>query len=396
MTIPRIGDKIVRVRNSVPQESMEQIIPNNEIAEDNVFPQEGELSEFEDASLDDMFDEEPQSFEHDEQVSQLEQNEEPQAEQTPAPYINSRHPEDNYSIEKFTQDYMEKLHSDVLPLLNQYEPERKQSLLIAILVGTLLVVVGLILLFFTEVDGRAAGLMFGLAGLSWFLIKKNLEKKVKKKVMPVLMKAVPDFYWQIEPPIPEDDITDSKIFPYAKEASKSFDDSFLGKYRGVEISIAECNYVAGKRNVFTGAIIRLQMNKDFAGTTVIRPKKEVEVKDVNDLKKLKYQKVELEDIEFNKIYNVYSTDQVEARYLLTTAFMERFQNINLAFDSKVAFCSFSGKYVYIAPYCKKDLFSICSLVKNVADEQQFVKLFNELTSILALVDHFKLDKQLGL
>lgn len=390
MTIPRIGDKIVRVRNSVPQESMEQIIPNNEVSpeSDAVF-EDADLSEFEDASLDDMFGDEPQAQEQTEQVAETEP--------TPAPVINNRHPEDSYSIEKFTQDYMEKLHGEVLPLLAQYEPERKQSLILAILVCGLFVITATLILFAGfENNGNIAIGLYSLAGFTWFIIKKTLEKKVKKKVMPVLMKAIPDFYWQIEPPIPEEDITDSKIFSHAKEAAKRFDDSFLGKYRGVDIAVAECNYVAGKLNIFNGAVIRLQMNKDFAGTTVIRPKKEVEVKDVNDLKKLKYQKVELEDIEFNKTYNVYSTDQVEARYLLTTAFVERFQNINMAFDSKVAFCAFSGKYVYIAPYCKKDLFSVCSLMKNVADEQQFVKLFNELTSILALVDHFKLDKKLGL
>ena len=76
--------------------------------------------------------------------------------------------------------------------------------------------------------------------------------------------------------------------------------------------------------------------------------------------------------------------------------MEKFRNINMAFNTKVAFCAFYGKYVYIAPYCKNDLFSICNLLKSVTDETQFVKLFSEFTSILALVDHFKLDKKLGL
>lgn len=391
MTIPRIGDKIVRVKAQMPDNTMEQIVPNEQP------PVIENTSEFEDASLDDMFDSGEEYSEETENNNTETEQESPQPEETPAPVINNRHPEDSYSIEKFTNDYLEKLHKDVLPMLTQYDPERKQRMILAILCGAVCWVAALLVFFLVDGNtGNIVGGLIALGGFIWYTIKKQFEKKIKRTVMPVLMKAVPDFYWQLEPPISEDDIIDSKIFPLAKESTKTYDDAFLGKYRGVEISISECNLNANKRNVFSGAIIRIRMNKDFEGITVIRPKKEIEVKDVKDLKKLRYNKVELEDIEFNKTYDVYSTDQVEARYLLTTAFMERFKNINMAFDTKVAYCSFYGKYVYIAPYCKKDLFSICSLIKNVDDEKQFVKLFNEFTSILALVDHFKLDKKLGL
>lgn len=389
MTIPRIGDKIVRVKAQMPADNkMEQIIPNEQPVADNT-------SEFEEASLDDMFDGGEEYSEETE--NNVAEEETPQQEQTPEPAVNNRHPEDNYSIENFTNDYLERLHKDILPLLKQYDPERKQRLILAILCGAVCWVAALLVFFLVEGNtGNIVAGLIALGGFIWYTIKKQFEKKIKRTVMPVLMKAVPDFYWQLEPPIPEDDIIDSKIFPLAKESTKTYDDAFLGKYRGVEISIAESKLISNKRNVFSGAIIRIRMNKDFEGMTIIRPKKEVEVKDVKDLKKSKFQKVDLEDIEFNKTYDVYSTDQIEARYLLTTAFLERFRNINMAFDTKVAYCSFYGKYVYIAPYCKKDLFSICSLIKNVDDEAQFVKLFNEFTSVLALVDHFKLDKKLGL
>lgn len=38
-----------------------------------------------------------------------------------------------------------------------------------------------------------------------------------------------------------------------------------------------------------------------------------------------YEEVKLEDVEFSKQFFVDSNDQVEARFLLTTAFMERFK-----------------------------------------------------------------------
>jgi hypothetical protein len=42
------------------------------------------------------------------------------------------------------------------------------------------------------------------------------------------------------------------------------------------------------------------------------------------------------------------------------------------------------------------MFAIGGLTKSVTDEEQFEILFMEIVSILELVDHFKLDKKLGL
>ena len=45
------------------------------------------------------------------------------------------------------------------------------------------------------------------------------------------------------------------------------------------------------------------------------------------IEKEKLQDVKLEDISFDKRFNVYTKDQVEARYLTTPTFMERLKNL---------------------------------------------------------------------
>ena len=53
-----------------------------------------------------------------------------------------------------------------------------------------------------------------------------------------------------------------------------------------------------------------------------------------------FQKIVLEDIEFEKRFDTYSTNQVEARYLLTTLFMKRFENLKTPFiDMANEICS---------------------------------------------------------
>lgn len=306
-----------------------------------------------------------------------------------------------YSIEQFAKDYEEILVNRILPELSQYEGERKKRLTGAVICA---VVLGLLAIYiFFNVEGRsagdAAGLCIGGAILAWSALKKSFENKLKKKVMPILMRAIPGFYWQQTPPVTSKHIDDCRIISCSDRCGKSFDDCFIGDYRKVPVAISECKYEIGsgknRRTVFQGVVIRIKMNKNFEGTTLIRAKNAYNA-DKSDLKKAGSSQVKLEDPEFEKLYTVYGTDQIEARYLITTAFMERLKCIRLAFKAKHISCSFYGDSVYIAPHTGTDLFSLCSLVKPVNDRKQFEILFNEFASILQLVDHFKLDKRLGL
>lgn len=311
-------------------------------------------------------------------------------------------PNEEYSIKDFKRDYQKLLYEKVMPVLATFEGERKKKYIIALASASVLGILAFLVFFFVNSDqsGKIVGALITGAVAIWVAIKKNFEKKVKIQIMPILMQSFHNFNWLQSSLISEAAISSAMIIPREKKSAKRFDDCFAGKYRDVEILLSECEYWYGsgnsRKNTFSGIIIRLQMNKNFEGLTVVRPKKGVDVRDCSDLKKAGLTEVKLEDVEFGKKYEIYSTDQVEARYLLTTSFMERFKNIALAFKSDVAFCSFVDEYVYIAPYTKKDLFDLCSLTKPVTDSKQFDVMFDEIVSILELVDHFKLDKKLGL
>ncbi len=106
----------------------------------------------------------------------------------------------------------------------------------------------------------------------------------------------------------------------------------------------------------------------------------------------KLHKINLEDPVFNKKYNVYSADEVEARYLITTAFMERFKNLRTAFGSKYAKCCFLDDTIMFAIATNKDLFEFGSLFYPINNSKHMQMFFNQLTSILQLAEHFKLDE----
>lgn len=312
--------------------------------------------------------------------------------------------EKEYSIAQFRRDYSTIFHSKVLPVLGQFEGERKKRLYQAIAASAALVILGLTVLVFAWVkDVNTKNLQWFLicsAWIAWSSIQKPFERKIKKLIMPVLMQAFPGFFWQETPPVTDADIKRAKIFNIPDGLKATFDDCFVGTYRNVTVHISECDYTIRTNNsdetVFEGALVRIKMNKNFEGLTVIRPKKAPKKDNYKDLKKIGLEEVKLEDPVFEKLYTVYSTDQIESRYLLTTAFMERMNNIQKAFNADCCFCSFYDKYMYLGLHTGCDLFALGRLTRPVDDTDEFTGLLNEFTSVLELVDHFKLDKKLGL
>lgn len=104
------------------------------------------------------------------------------------------------------------------------------------------------------------------------------------------------------------------------------------------------------------------------------------------------QEVKLESNEFNKRYKVESEDQIEARYLITPSFMERFMNLTTEFGTKDIQCAFFGSRILFAISTNKNLFELGSIYKPLTNPQN-VKLFDEIISIIDMIDHFKLDKK---
>ena len=148
-----------------------------------------------------------------------------------------------------------------------------------------------------------------------------------------------------------------------------------------------------KRCPIQGVVVEFDMNKNFTGHTIILENKKT--RHSLDFDTNKYEEVILEDSDFNKKFKVFSTDQVEARYLLTTGFMRRFKNIENTFNAKFIRASFNDGQIFLGINANRDLFKMADLTKDT-DCNTFTKLFDEIVSILELIDELKLNQKLGL
>ena len=144
---------------------------------------------------------------------------------------------------------------------------------------------------------------------------------------------------------------------------------------------------------FRGVFIEFDMNKNFEGHTFVLER----AKTSNCIKfdHSKFDEVKLEDPEFMEKYKIYSTNQVEARYVLTTAFIERFKNMKVAFRAKYIRAAFKDGKITIAIDAGRDLFQMANLNTDT-DSNTFVEIFNEILSIRELINALKLNEKIGL
>jgi hypothetical protein len=98
---------------------------------------------------------------------------------------------------------------------------------------------------------------------------------------------------------------------------------------------------------------------------------------------VKFEKVSLEDIVFNKKFDVHSNDQVEARYILTPEMMEKLMELNKKIG-KIYLVIVDNKMYFGFPGI--DLFEL-KKVNNV--ENLFDDFYNHVSIILSIVNEIK-------
>ncbi len=229
------------------------------------------------------------------------------------------------------------------------------------------------------------------------------RKKEKNLLMPEFIKYFDGFSYAYEEFIGTDVIYGSRLIDDFNR--RQSDDYFYGTYKNVKMIVSEekfdklrVYYVEDKRKqklstVFDGILILFSMNKKFSGQTVVFQDKGVFNKIAQWNRNLSgLENVHLEDSRFEKEFEVYASDQVEARYLLTTAFMERMLNLRKMYHANQVEFSFFDNHLFISLTTKKNMFESTSLFKSCLDRKMIDRTFEQFLSIMSIIDILKLDK----
>lgn len=347
-----------------------------------------------------------------------------------------------------------KIFQSLKPELDKAENERIKYLTTFIVgvVVTLVLFSGFLLAMFGLLSS-AIMLVFlfssMLACLLSYLTIINYKQYLKTNFMPRFIKCFKDIRWinntNSRPIFSTIELKASNLFSTFNTIK--VDDAFKGNYNGVDYKITEIKLIQeGSKNsttAFKGVILSVPSNKTIKANTIIATKRDMNIRnyptgiiasiilvpilicewflslkfssDIDNFIKLivltiitliiicsfiekqkSMQTVKLESTNFEKLFNVFSKNQVEARYLLTPTFIEKFTRLYTAFGTNKAKCSFYKDFsgndrIMFAISTNRDLFEPGNLFTPI-NEPKYMFL-SDFTSIFNMIEFFKLDEK---
>ena len=331
------------------------------------------------------------------------------------------------SQEEFHKTYKTKIE----PLLADLEADRvtvakKSKPFIALVIISLFLF--LLCAFILKSDNaKVFAVIFFITGILFYWpiysMYSKLRDKLKQNIISKIFKMYGNMYFSGKKDIiTAYEIRKMGLFP--RFASKSDDDIVIGIHKNCNFVISETRLThtekRGKSTTtvtdFGGLIVKIQMNKKFAGQTIIGMKGFIQKPGNN------FEEVKLESVDFMKSRKVYATDQIEARYILTTSFIERIEalgdvfhherskNTNSTFEipktgidfvdnmigsAYVVSAGFVDGYVYLFVPTEEDFFEIPAN-KSLYNENLYYNICTELDSILGIIEYLHIDQKTGL
>jgi hypothetical protein len=207
---------------------------------------------------------------------------------------------------------------------------------------------------------------FAAFGLGWAYIQSPItdhQKVVKEKLVSRLCGFLGLEFCMVprHDPIPE--LSRAGLLPGHNRERK--EDQVTGTYDGVRLEMTDLHLrdVSGSGKderdvtVYRGPAFIFSFAKRFNGSTIIKADGSLIGNWFGSFGMGDKQRIRLEDPEFEKCFEVYGTDQVEARYLLTPAFMQHLMNLRESLGTKMQ-AAFAGDSLYIVANNGQDRFEV--------------------------------------
>jgi hypothetical protein len=230
-----------------------------------------------------------------------------------------------------------------------------------------------------------------IAGYFWaaWQLSEAYRRRYKARVLPRIAARFGALDWR-PAQAPLDDYRRHRLFP-DWDAAKA-EDEIVGDYRGLPLSIVELTLTQGsgkkKRTVFHGLTCAVTLPRGLSGATVVVPDKGMFGNLAERLRGGPCEPVRLEDPDFEKAYEVYASDQISARALLTPAFMERFMALARSgrFGAPAALVQDNRLLMALASTGGRDLFEPPSYLKPAAARDAVAQLHDDIEAVLRAAD----------
>jgi Protein of unknown function (DUF3137) len=177
-----------------------------------------------------------------------------------------------------------------------------------------------------------------------------------------------------------------------KADRENFEDWFQGERHGCSFDMFEGHLEDERRDkdgdrewvtVFRGQIIRIQFPKEFHGVTVVR--RDAGVFNALSGWATKLGRVGFADPAFERKFEVFGSDQVEARVLVHPVFAERLLELEQRFDGRNLRCGFQGGDLLIGVETQ-NRFEIGDMMKPLTDPARAKVIMEDIGAVLRVMD----------
>lgn len=251
-------------------------------------------------------------------------------------------------------------------------------------------------------------------------ITMNSGNSFKTKILkPMIAFINPNFHFVLHGHLSLPEVLETGLLEN-KQYIITGNDQIMGSHKGVPFQMSDLD-IEYKRNfssekegpdqVFFGQAFVAKFNKSFSSELYLVPKKTTKKKVMDSVSETLTlglagtrttdidmytsndfgPKVTLEDPEFSKLFNVYCYDQVEARYILTPALMERIKTLATRTKGDL-FMSFKNNRISILNNSGINNFEpgrFNSISKN--DNKLLLDFYTDLHNQLSIIDDLKLN-----
>ena len=240
-------------------------------------------------------------------------------------------------------------------------------------------------------DLLAFVVLAGVGGYFWasYKLSEGYRRTYKERVLPKLAARFGALTWRPAQP-PLDEFRRHRLFEDWDRCKA--EDEIAGDYRGLPLSILEIRLMKGsgknERTVFRGLTATVTLPRGLKGTTVVVPDRGMFGNLAERLRGGPCERVRIEDPVFERAFEVYGTDQVSARALLTPAFMERFMALagSGRFGSPAALVQDNRLLMALSISDGRDLFEPPSYRKPAAGRDAIVQLSEDIAQVLSAAD----------
>jgi len=304
-------------------------------------------------------------------------------------------------------------YGDLEATLNNVEKERKHfinSMIKSLFIYTIVfLLIGLVVALTTEEPKYIIG-VFGLyfifAQGTYTSASSDYNNNFKDSIISPLIKSIDEsFVYSKGEHISQEDFVKSELL---KEPDYVFGDDYVsGEIEGVKIEFsdltAQTRSTGKDRKVqystyFKGFFIKSSFNRSFQGKTFVLPETNLSSFGsffgnwIQSMKTSKGELVKMDNDQFEREFVVYSSDQVEARYILTPMMMERLLDFKKKSIHPI-YISFIDDCIHIIIDNEKNNFE-ATLFRSVLDYDIAFEYILNIHLASSLIKNLKLNEKL--